>query len=220
MSTSYPADIDFRLVQVSYKTKVSKCVSISLSLLEVSLRAENDQRPLCLHTLPPPGTTVEDIERTITTSKQNPDKNAVGRLISIVEIIKRDFAGNGSNRSSKRQKRTDLNDSAPLCSSDQLHQYNQYGSLESLILERSLSSDLSERTEATSTISHALAEDLSWPTKIKSLTNVLNVFHQQPSIPRAPTSDIPTLSALSALGSTLVNPKEDILDEESNLAPV
>ncbi|KAH9448155.1 hypothetical protein KEM48_008772 [Puccinia striiformis f. sp. tritici PST-130] len=236
MSTSYPADIDFRLVQVSYKTKVSKCVSISLSLLE-----ENDQRPLCLHTLPPPGTTVEDIERTITTSKQNPDKNAVGRLISIVEIIKRDFAGNGSNRSSKRQKRTDLNDSAPLCSSDQLHQYNQYGSLESLILERSLSSDLSESEKRASMIARQdkiLQEFLNeerkrprqshtpwlkiylWPTKIKSLTNVLNVFHQQPSIPRAPTSDIPTLSALSALGSTLVNPKEDILDEESNLAPV
>jgi hypothetical protein len=63
-------------------------------------------------------------------------------LISVAEIIKRNFTGDVSSRPSKRQK-TDPNDSAQV-SSNELHQYNEYGSLENLILERSKSAELSE----------------------------------------------------------------------------
>ncbi|KAI7944046.1 hypothetical protein MJO28_011574 [Puccinia striiformis f. sp. tritici] len=38
------------------------------------------------YTLRPPGTAVEETEKPTTRSRRNPDKNAVGRLISIVEI--------------------------------------------------------------------------------------------------------------------------------------
>jgi hypothetical protein len=45
--------------------------------------------------------------------------------------------------------------------------------------------------------------------------------YQQPSMPTsAPTDDTMTLSGLSALGSTLVNPQEEILEEEHDIAPV
>ncbi|KAA1132499.1 hypothetical protein PGTUg99_006289 [Puccinia graminis f. sp. tritici] len=236
MSTSYPSDIDYRLVQVTHKTRVPKCAAFSLSLLQ----QETDRRPLCLHTLPPPGTPVEDIEKTITTSKTNPDKNAVGRLISVAEIIKRNFTGDGVSRPSKRQK-TDPNDSAQV-SSNELHQYNQYGSLENLILERSKSAELSDSQKKASLMARQdkimqefLNEERKRPrqshtpwlkiylsrTEIQSLANLPNVFYQQPSMPtEAATNDTMTLSGLSALGSTLVNPQEEILEEEQDIAPV
>ncbi|WAR60551.1 hypothetical protein PtB15_9B490 [Puccinia triticina] len=238
MPTSYPSDVDFRLVHVSNKTKVSECVSLSLSLLE----QEGDRRPLCLHTLPKPGTPVEDIEKTITRSKSNPDKNGVGRLISIVEILKRDFPGNDrSIRPSKRQK-VEPSELAQ-ASSNQLHQYNEYGSLESLILERSNSSDLSESDKRASLMARQdkivqefLNEERKrprqshtpwlkiylWKNKIQSLTNLPNVCYQQPSVPSAATEDTTALSGISALDSTLVNPQEEQLElnGEFDIPPV
>ncbi|PLW58089.1 hypothetical protein PCANC_04150 [Puccinia coronata f. sp. avenae] len=243
MTTSYPSDIDFRLVHVSHKTKVAKCVSTSLSLLE-----ETDQRPLCLHTLPPLGTPIEEIEKTIALSKSNPDKNAVGRLISIVEIIKRDFIGDGNDRARKRQK-TESHISTR-ASSSPLHQYNEYGSLESLILERSKGCEISQSEKQARSLAHQtkvmqefLHEERKrprqshtpwlkiylWPSEIPSLQNRMNVSYQEPSIPRNLTSDAlpltndplpPASSGLPPLESTLVKPQEDILEEEFDLAPI
>ncbi|KAI7946410.1 hypothetical protein MJO29_010937 [Puccinia striiformis f. sp. tritici] len=100
---------------------------------------EDDWRPLCLHMLPPPGTAVKEIKKTITTSKQNPDKNASSKVTLLAMVV---------------VDLPNLNDSAPVCSSNQLCQHNQYRSLESLILERSLSSELSESEKRASLIAH------------------------------------------------------------------
>ncbi|OAV86610.1 hypothetical protein PTTG_08527 [Puccinia triticina 1-1 BBBD Race 1] len=249
LPTGYPAWLVHVSLQVgeaihrhAHVVSVRRRFSIGSRVKQDEGLREGDRRPLCLHTLPKPGTPVEDIEKTITRSKSNPDKNGVGRLISIVEILKRDFPGNDrSIRPSKRQK-VEPSELAQ-ASSNQLHQYNEYGSLESLILERSNSSDLSESDKRASLMARQdkivqefLNEERKrprqshtpwlkiylWKNKIQSLTNLPNVCYQQPSVPSAATEDTTALSGISAVDSTLVNPQEEQLElnGEFDIPPV
>ncbi|KNZ60914.1 hypothetical protein VP01_1483g9 [Puccinia sorghi] len=188
------------------------------------------------------------IEKTIRTSKSNPDKNAVGRLISIAEIIKRNFASSSTagHRPPKRQK-TGAHE--PHCvSSNSLHQYNEYGSLECLILERAKSIDISPEDRQAALLArqakiiHEFLDEerkrprqshtpwlkiYLWPTEIRALQNLANVSYQPPLVPENPaedelslTNEILPASGLSALPPTLVNPQEEILEEECDLAPI
>ncbi|PLW58095.1 hypothetical protein PCANC_04131 [Puccinia coronata f. sp. avenae] len=188
MSTSYPSDLDFRLVPVSQKAKV----------------------------------------------------------FNIVEIIKRDFTGDGNDRALKRQK-TDAQCSIRV-SSGPLHQYNEYGSLESLILERSKGCKISESEKQARSLAHqtkVMQEFLDeerkrprqshtpWlkiylsPNEIPPLKNRANVSYQETLTSGHLTRDALPLtndtlppSGLSALNSTLVKPQEDILEEELDVAPI
>ncbi|KAH9457291.1 hypothetical protein Pst134EA_021175 [Puccinia striiformis f. sp. tritici] len=85
------------------------------------------------YTLRPPGTAVEKTEKPTTKSRRNPDKNAVGRLISIVEITNGTLLAMVVVHFPVVKRKSTQMTRLPF-SSDQLHQYNRYGSLGRSIL--------------------------------------------------------------------------------------
>ncbi|KAH9812514.1 hypothetical protein DFH28DRAFT_978751 [Melampsora americana] len=123
----------FHCLQITPNTKISTCVARVLNHLK-----QADSAPLCLHTIP---TNHKAIEKVISSSKKNPMYNSVGKLISIIEIIKREFEAEMINESSG----TTIDKSHS--SNNHLFQYNQYGSLESCLVENPSSdpSKISER---------------------------------------------------------------------------
>lgn len=210
-----------------------KCVELSLSLLA----DKSDERPLCLLTLPPPETSLQDIQKIIHRSKRNPDKNAVGRLISIVEMVKRNFSEDGLNHGTQTRKldASSLNDTG----TNQLHQYNEYGCLESLILERSKDPQTSESERRENALllhekimKEFLNENRKRPrqshtpwlkiylsrTKILSLEDVPNVSYQKPSL--VPSSMNPSSTDPAPPFLNLETHQSQILEEEASIAPV
>ncbi|MBW0492927.1 hypothetical protein O181_032642 [Austropuccinia psidii MF-1] len=227
-----PSALDFRLVQVTHKTKISKCVSASLLLLD-----DDDHRPLCLHTLPSLETPLEEIHNIITKSKINPDKNAVGKLISIVEIIKRQFSSQSKFDITKRRKMNE-NESYQTSSFDVLHQYNQYGSLQNFILNRLTSKAQDQADKQIQIMNHHnqildefLDQERKRPrqthtpylkvylsrTRIPSLDNSLNVSYQAPS----PDVQIKTTSSQSEnVAVTAAELLGELLEDDCMIAPV
>ncbi|KAF8599678.1 hypothetical protein BDV93DRAFT_609115 [Ceratobasidium sp. AG-I] len=94
-------------MRIATHGKISALVTFALKFLK-----ENPTRPLILHTLPVKSTTREesqtDLEGGGKKQRISPATNDVPRLISVVEIIKREFKGAS------------------------LHQYNEVGCLEAL----------------------------------------------------------------------------------------
>ncbi|KAG0146776.1 hypothetical protein CROQUDRAFT_656965 [Cronartium quercuum f. sp. fusiforme G11] len=188
-------DDGFHCLRITPNTKISGCVSIALTHLK-----KVDSIPLCLHTLPSSSATAESVEKTIAASKRNPSNNSVGRLISIVEIIKREFESEHFSGSTTDKSITNTLKAG-------LHQYNQIGSLESWQAENEemrLGDELKDVIEKISErhdliVKEFLNEERKRPRRthtpymkiylsrspISSLEGKSNIYHQQPtSTPR------------------------------------
>ncbi|EGG12597.1 uncharacterized protein MELLADRAFT_114800 [Melampsora larici-populina 98AG31] len=194
----------FHCLQITPNTKISTCVAKAINHLK-----QVESAPLCLHTIP---SNYKTIEKVISSSKKNPMYNSVGKLISIVEIIKREYIAEMINQSSG----TTIDKSHP--SRNYLYQYNQYGSLESYQLENPCSDPgkISERHDLI--IKEFLDEERKRPrqthtpymkiylacTPIMSLKDKPDIFQQESSssqnstISTSQPAEIPTQALVSS----------------------